>query len=31
LTEHAPTIAKQLDTTPEELRAVLEQFDGIVF
>ncbi|WPB80668.1 pentapeptide repeat-containing protein [Archangium violaceum] len=30
LTDHAPTIAKQFDTTPEELRAVIEQFDFIV-
>jgi hypothetical protein len=31
LTEHAHTIAKQLDTTPEELRAVVEKFDCIVY
>jgi hypothetical protein len=31
LTEHAVTIAKQLDTTPEELKAVLEKFDCIVY
>ncbi|WP_224249619.1 hypothetical protein [Hyalangium gracile] len=31
LTEHALTIAKQLDTTPEELRAVVEKFDCIVY
>jgi hypothetical protein len=30
-TYHAPTIAKQLETTPEELKAVIEQFDCIVF
>jgi hypothetical protein len=31
LTEHAPTIAKRFDTTPEELRAVIEKFDCIVY
>lgn len=31
LTEHAHTLAKQLDTNPEELRAVLEKFDCIVY
>jgi hypothetical protein len=31
LTEHALTIAKQLDTNPEELRAVIEKFDCIVY
>jgi hypothetical protein len=31
LTEHAPTVAKQLGTTPEALRAVIEQFDCIVY
>lgn len=30
-TFHAPTIAKQLETTPEELRAVIETFDCILF
>ncbi|WNG21108.1 pentapeptide repeat-containing protein [Cystobacter fuscus] len=31
LTKHAPTLAKQLETTPEELKAVIEQFDCILF
>ncbi len=31
LTEHAITLAKQLDTNPEELRAVIEKFDCIVY
>ena len=31
LTEHAPTIAKRMETTPEELKAVIEQFDFIVY
>jgi uncharacterized protein YjbI with pentapeptide repeats len=31
LTEHAPTIARQLDTTPEELKAAIERFDCIVY
>jgi hypothetical protein len=31
LTEHAPSLAKQLGTTPEEIRAVIEQFDCIVY
>ncbi|WNG31104.1 hypothetical protein F0U62_49140 [Cystobacter fuscus] len=31
MTEHAPSIAKQLGTTPEELRAVIEKFDCIVY
>ncbi|WNG26261.1 pentapeptide repeat-containing protein [Cystobacter fuscus] len=31
LTEHAPSIAKRYDTTPEELRAVIEKFDCIVY
>jgi hypothetical protein len=31
LTEYAPTLAKQLDTTPEELLAVIEKFDCIVY
>ncbi|HLM47943.1 MAG TPA: pentapeptide repeat-containing protein [Myxococcaceae bacterium] len=31
LTEHAPTVAKQLDTTPEELKAIIEEFDCIVY
>jgi len=30
VTYHAPTVAKQLETTPEELRAVIEKFDCIV-
>ncbi|QRK11049.1 hypothetical protein JQX13_13835 [Archangium violaceum] len=30
-TYHAPTIAKQMETTPEELRAVIEKFDCIIF
>ncbi|ATB41366.1 hypothetical protein CYFUS_006831 [Cystobacter fuscus] len=29
--EHAPSIAKQLGATPEELRAVIEKFDCIVY
>ncbi|WP_309888048.1 hypothetical protein [Archangium sp.] len=31
LTEHAPTVARQLDTTPEELKAVIEKFDCILY
>jgi hypothetical protein len=31
LTEHALTLAKQLDANPEELRAVIEKFDCILF
>jgi hypothetical protein len=31
LTEHSFTLAKQLDTTPEELRAVVERFDCILY
>ncbi|MBM7115727.1 hypothetical protein [Archangium primigenium] len=31
LTDHAPTVAKRLGTTPEELRAVIEKFDCIVY
>ncbi|WP_257460788.1 hypothetical protein [Archangium lipolyticum] len=31
LTEYAPTIARQFETTPEEIRAVIEQFDFIVY
>jgi hypothetical protein len=31
LTEHALSIAKRYGTTPEELRAVIEKFDGIVY
>ena len=31
LTEHALTLAKQLDTNPDELRAVIEKFDFIVY
>jgi hypothetical protein len=31
LTEHAPTVAKRFDTTPEELRAVIEKFDCIIY
>jgi hypothetical protein len=31
LTKYAPAVAKRLDTTPEALRAVIEQFDCIVY
>jgi hypothetical protein len=31
LTYHAPTVAKQYETTEEELRAVIEKFDFIVY
>ncbi len=31
LTYHAPTIAKQLETTAEELKAVIEKLDCIVY
>jgi hypothetical protein len=31
LTDHAPTVARQFDTTLEEIRAVIEQFDFIVY
>ncbi|ATB30704.1 hypothetical protein [Melittangium boletus] len=31
LTLHAPTIAKQLETTPEELRPIIEKFDCMVY
>ena len=31
LTEHALILAKQFDTTPEEIRAVIEKFDCIVY
>ncbi|MFL5355228.1 hypothetical protein [Archangium sp.] len=31
LTEHAPTVARKFGTTEEELRAVIEQFDCIVY
>lgn len=31
LTYHAPSVAKRMDTTPEALRAVIEQFDFIVY
>jgi hypothetical protein len=31
LTYHAPSIAKRLETTPEELKAVIEKFDCIVY
>ncbi|WNG51744.1 hypothetical protein F0U60_52290 [Archangium minus] len=31
LTEHALTLAKRFDTTPEELRAVFEKFDCILY
>ena len=31
LTEHAPTVARQLDTTPEALKAVIERFDCFVY
>ena len=30
LTEHAPTLAKRFDTTPEALKAVIEKFDFIL-
>ncbi|MFL5358125.1 hypothetical protein [Archangium sp.] len=31
VTFYAPTVAKRRETTEEELRAVIEQFDGIVY
>ncbi|MGZ3458915.1 MAG: hypothetical protein ACXU86_10485 [Archangium sp.] len=31
LTYHAPSVAKRLETTPEELKAVIEQFDCIIY
>jgi hypothetical protein len=31
LTYYAPILAERLETTPEQLRAVIEQFDCIVF
>lgn len=31
LTYYAPTVAKQFETTPEDLKAVLEKFDFIVY
>ncbi|AKJ05498.1 hypothetical protein ATI61_102557 [Archangium gephyra] len=31
LTKYAPAVAKKLETTPEELRAVIEQFDCFVY
>jgi hypothetical protein len=31
LTYHAPSVARRLETTPEELRAVIEKFDCIVY
>jgi hypothetical protein len=31
LTYHAPSVAKRMETTPEELRAVIEKFDCIVY
>jgi hypothetical protein len=31
LTYYAPTEAKRCDTTPEELKAVIEKFDCIVY
>jgi uncharacterized protein YjbI with pentapeptide repeats len=31
LTKHAPTVAKKLETTAEELKAVIETFDFIVY
>ena len=31
LVEHAPSIARELETTPEELRAVIEKFDFILY
>jgi hypothetical protein len=30
LTEHAPTVARELETTPEELKALIEKFDFIL-
>jgi hypothetical protein len=30
LTYHAPSVAKRMETTPEELRAVIEKFDFII-
>ncbi|WPB80667.1 hypothetical protein KYC5002_16190 [Archangium violaceum] len=31
LTKYAPAVAKKLETTPEELRAVIERFDCFVY
>ncbi|HEX5745555.1 MAG TPA: hypothetical protein VFZ09_04870 [Archangium sp.] len=31
LSEHAPTIARRLETTPEELRAAIARFDFILY
>jgi hypothetical protein len=31
LTKYAPAVAKKLETTPEELRAVIEQFDCFLY
>jgi hypothetical protein len=31
LTYHAPSVAKRMETTPEELRAVIEKFDCILY
>ena len=31
LTYYAPSAAERFDTTPEALRAVIEQFDGIIY
>ena len=31
LTYYAPSAAKLVETTPEELRAVIEKFDGIIY
>ncbi|HEX5750698.1 MAG TPA: hypothetical protein VFZ09_31010 [Archangium sp.] len=31
LTYHAPSLARQFETTPEALRAVIEQFDFLVY
>ncbi|ATB44240.1 hypothetical protein CYFUS_009727 [Cystobacter fuscus] len=31
LTYHAPSVAKRMETTPEELRAVIEKFDCIIY
>ncbi|HZI03906.1 MAG TPA: hypothetical protein VEZ71_07790, partial [Archangium sp.] len=31
LTKYAPAVAKRLEATPEGLRAVIEQFDFIVY
>lgn len=31
LTYHAPTLAREMETTPEELKAVIEKVDGIFY